>query len=51
MECPCCASHMKNITLAEARGAEYRAGSVTIWRCPECHAPAGAEGARMEWLT
>ena len=55
MECPCCGAQMNDVTeswhtFAEARGAEYLATYVTIWRCPTCTALAGGEEGQVEWI-
>lgn len=55
MECPSCGTKMKDVTetwhtFAEAEGAEYLAGYVTIWHCPSCHTVAGAQDASIEWV-
>ena len=56
MECPHCRHAMVDVTdswdtFAEARGAEYLASYVTLWRCPNCGTLAGASGITIEWVT
>lgn len=55
MDCPHCDTTMDDMTerwptLAEAKGAEYLASYVTIWRCPSCQTLAGAEDEGIEWV-